>query len=239
MAGNGKMNERRARVWEVRRRLAQDGPPRTRDREGDFETVTVPERVCDQLRDLLTSEGAQTVVEVGLAYASSALAIGEALITVNPPSPRHVIIDPFQERDWSNAGWDLLCSAGLDSIASLMRAPSSIALPQLLAEGLVADAAFVDGSHRFHEVFVDLYFLRKIVRPGGLIVVDDDCAPSVRTAVHYYEQNLGWTEIADTFPSEAAPTAGAGSRGASRTRCKALRLPDPSFEPSFEEFRTF
>lgn len=48
-----------------------------------------------------------------------------------------------------------------------MLAPSSIALARLAAEGFIADAAFVDGSHRFHEVFVDLYFLRKIVRPGA------------------------------------------------------------------------
>jgi hypothetical protein len=48
---------------------------------------------------------------------------------------------------------------------------------------------------------VDLYFLRKIVRPGGLIVIDDDWTPSVRTALRYYEQNLGWTAIPDTFAS--------------------------------------
>ncbi|MEV6738284.1 class I SAM-dependent methyltransferase [Streptomyces sp. NPDC051104] len=233
------MREHRTRVREVRRRLAQEGPAWTRDREADFETVTVPERQCDQLRDLLISESAQTVVEIGLAYASSALAIGEALITVNPPHPRHIIIDPFQERDWSNAGWDLLCSAGLDSIASLMPTPSSIALPQLLTEGLRADAAFVDGSHRFHEVFVDLYFLRKIVRPGGLIVIDDDWAPSVRTAVRYYERNLGWTVVPDAFPGETVTTVGADPRSEPRTRCKALRLPDPSFEPPFEEFHAF
>ncbi|GHJ99749.1 class I SAM-dependent methyltransferase [Streptomyces sp. NPDC003753] len=233
------MGARRTRVREVRRRLAHEGPAWRRDREADFETVTVPERECDQLRDLLISEGAQTVVEIGLAYASSALAIGEALITVNPPHPRHIIIDPFQERDWSNVGWDLLCSAGLDSIASLMPTPSSIALPQLLAEGIRADAAFVDGSHRFHEVFVDLYFLRKIVRPGGLIVIDDDWAPSVRTAVRYYERNLGWTAIPDAFPGEAVTTAGAASPSEPRSRCKALRLPDPSFEPPFEEFHAF
>ncbi|MET7936913.1 class I SAM-dependent methyltransferase [Streptomyces sp. NPDC005322] len=192
----------------------------------------MPERDCDLLRDLLVSEGAQTVVEVGLAYASSALAIGEALVTVNPPHPRHVIIDPFQERVWSNVGWDLLRSAGLESIASLVLAPSSIALPQLLTEGLSADAAFVDGSHRFHEVFVDLYFLRKIVRPGGLIVLDDAWAPSVLSAVHYYERNLGWTVIPDAFPA-------ADPRAKPVTRCKAIRLPDPSFEPSFEEFTPF
>lgn len=234
-----KRDERRKRIREVRRRLVQEGPPWTRDREADFETVTVPERDCDQLRDLLISEGVQTVVEVGLAYASSALAIGEALVTVNPPRPRHVIIDPFQECDWSNSGWDLLRSAGLDSIASLMLAPSSIALPQLLTEGLVADAAFVDGSHRFHEVFVDLYFLRKIVRPGGLIVIDDAGTPSVLTAVHYYERNLGWTVIPGAFPGEALATIAAGPRAEPVTRCKAIRLPDPSSEPPFGEFHVF
>ncbi|MEV6833936.1 class I SAM-dependent methyltransferase [Streptomyces sp. NPDC051133] len=233
------MDERRTRVREVRRRLAREGPGRTRDREADFDTVTVPEHHCDQLRDLLVAEGVQTVVEVGLAYASSALAIGEALITVDAPRPRHVVIDPFQERDWSNVGWQLLCSAGLDAIASLVLAPSSIALPGLLTEGLTADAAFVDGSHRFHEVFVDLYFLRKIVRPGGLIVLDDDWAPSVRTAVRYFERNLGWTVMADAFPAEPATAQDAGPAAGPRSRFRALRLPDPSFEPPFEEFHAF
>lgn len=187
------------RVREVRNRLVREGPAWTRGPDRDFETVTLPERDCDLLRDLLISEGVQTVVKVGLAYGSSALAIGEALVTVSSPNPRHVVIDPFQQQAFANVGWDLLCSAGLDSIANLIAAPSSIALAQLVTEGLVADAAFVDGSHRFHEVFVDLYYLRKIVRPGGLIVLDDDWTPSVRTAVRYYEQNLGWTVIPHAF----------------------------------------
>jgi len=199
----------------------------------------MPERDCNLLRDLLISEGVETVVEVGLAYASSALAIGEALVTVGRPHPRHVVIDPFQESAWSNVGWDLLRSAGLDSIARLMLAPSSIALPQLVTEGLIADAAFVDGSHRFHEVFVDFYFLRKIIRPGGLIVIDDTWAPSVRTAARYYEQNLGWTAIPGAFASGTLRTTSPGLAAEAVLRCRALRLPDPSFEPPFEEFRTF
>jgi predicted O-methyltransferase YrrM len=236
VAGVTNTHEGATRVREVRHRLAQEGPPRTRDHERDFEVVTVPELHCDQLRDLMVSEGAEKVVEVGLAYASSALAIGEALAIVNRPHPRHVIIDPFQECEYSNAGWDLLCSAGLDPIATLMLTPSSVALPQLLTEGFVADAAFVDGSHRFHEVFVDLYFLRKIVRPGGLVVIDDDWWPSVHTAAHYYERNLGWTAIPDAFPGEGI---GVGPQGRQGARCKAFRLPDPSFESSFKDFRAF
>lgn len=217
----------------------REGPAWTRDRERDFETVTLPERDCDRLRDLLISEGTGTVVEVGLAYASSALAIGEALVTVDPPHPRHVIIDPFQELAFSNVGWDLLCAAGLDPIATLVPAASSIALPQLVTEGLLADAAFVDGSHRFHEVFVDLYFLRKIVRPGGLVVLDDNWTPSVRTAVHYYQRNLGWTAIRDAFAGGTAMPIGAHPEAEPVTRCRAFRLPERPFEPAFEEFQPF
>jgi predicted O-methyltransferase YrrM len=183
--------------------------------------VSLPECECDLLRDLLVSAQVETVVEIGLAYAGSALAIGEALTIVGAPGPRHVVIDPFQESAYAGVGWDLLCAAGLDSIAELITGWSSAALPQLVADGFVADAAFVDGSHRFHEVFVDFYFLRKIVRPGGLIVIDDSEVPSVRTAVSYYEQNLGWEPIPGVFDSP---------------RCRAFRLPDPSFEPPFRDF---
>jgi predicted O-methyltransferase YrrM len=234
-----KTDEERTRVREVRRRLVQDGPPRTRPHDGDFQTVTLPEPDCDLLRDVLIAEGVETVVEVGLAYASSALAIGEALVAVDSPRAAHVIIDPFQEEAWSNVGWDLLCSAGVDSIARLIREPSSIALPRLVTEGLVADAAFVDGSHRFHEVFVDLYFLRKIVRPGGLIVIDDDWTPSVRTAARYYERNLAWTVIPGAFAGGTLRALGDDPAAEAVPRCRALRLPDALVEPPFEEFRPF
>jgi predicted O-methyltransferase YrrM len=221
------------RVRDVRRRLAHDGPPWTRDRADDFDTVTVPERDCDAPRDLLIAEGAEIVVEVGLAYGSSALAIGEALVAGGARRPLQVIIDPMQATEWSNVGWQMLRSAGLDTIARLVLQPSSIALPQLIAEGFTADAAFIDGSHRFHEVFVDLYFLRKIVRPGGIIVLDDDWWPSVRTAEHYFETNMGWRVVPGAFD------AGTIDPETGRTRVQALRLPNPPFEPAFERFQPF
>jgi predicted O-methyltransferase YrrM len=233
------MQELRMRIREVRGTLVREGPVWTRGPESDFETVSLPDRDCDLLRDLCIYERVQTVVEVGLAYGSSALAIGEALVAVGSPHPRHIVIDPFQQRAFRNVGWDVLCSAGLDSIARLVTAPSSMALAQLATDGVVADAAFVDGSHRFHEVFVDLYFLRKIVRPGGLVVLDDDWAPSVRTAVRYYERNLGWTAIPEAFVDGTVWTIGRAAAAEAVPRCRALRLPDPSFEPPFEEFHPF
>ena len=96
-------------------------------------------------------------------------------------------------------------------------------LPRLVTEDFVADAAFVDGSHLFHNVFVDLYYLRELVRPGGLMVIDDWQWPSVATAVHYFEVNTGWL-------SQAISQA---------TRLRAFRLPDPGVEPNFESFTSF
>src|SRR5579864_1056899 len=174
MSGNA---ERLSSVRAARRRLAEVGPNRSRS-EGDFERVALPEADAGVLRDLLVGERARVVIEIGLAYGSSALAIGEALLTVGLPEANHVIIDAYQDR-FLSVGWEVVESAGLAGLARLVAERSQLALPRLVEQEFVADAAFVDGSHIFHNVFVDLYFLREIVRPGGLIVLDDCDWPSV------------------------------------------------------------
>jgi hypothetical protein len=47
-----------------RRRLSSEGPCFTRA-DGDFEQVLIPEGDGDVLRDLLISESARTVIEIG------------------------------------------------------------------------------------------------------------------------------------------------------------------------------
>jgi predicted O-methyltransferase YrrM len=202
-------------------RLDAEGPLSRRPLERDFERVALPPADCDHLRDVLIEEGARTVIEVGLAYGSSALAIGEALLTPNARAASHIIIDPFQAASYANVGWNALLAAGLADQSRLMTEPSSLALPRLVAEGITGDAAFVDGSHRFHEVFVDLYFLRKLVRPGGLIILDDTEWPSVAAALRYYELNLGWQPL--HIPG----------------RLVGRRLPDAVHEPPFTDFTPF
>ncbi len=205
----------------VRADLHTVGPRRSRPFEGDFERVALPAPDADILRDTLVTYGAHVVIEVGLAYGSSALAIGEALVLTGAASVSHIVIDPFQESAYDNVGRDALNAAGLADQTTFIGEASSIALARLVREGLTADAAFVDGSHRFHEVFVDLYFLRKLVRPGGLIVLDDAALPSVSTALRYFDRNLGWQ-----------PVTMVG-------RLAARRLPNEPFEPAFTDFKPF
>jgi predicted O-methyltransferase YrrM len=209
------------RIREARRRLAAAGPPRVRS-SGDFERVSVPVSDCDVLRDLLLAEQPGTVIEIGLAYGSSALAIAEALVAAGPDEARHVIVDAYQEL-FHGCGWAAITGAGLAGRCSLVQERSQIALPRLLGDGFVADAAFVDGSHIFHNVFVDLFFLRELVRPGGLMILDDCNHLSVATAVRYFEVNTGWEPVPIARP----------------TRLRAFRLPNPRTEPSFTSFRPF
>lgn len=230
---DGGASERLDRVAAVRRALTSDGPPRSPDGGPDFATVTLPERDCDQVRDLLVQERVGTVVEIGLAYASSALAISEALLRTGARNPRHVVIDPFQYSAYDGIGWELLCSAGLDDMAELVTEPSQRFLARLAGAGFAADAAFVDGSHHFHNVFVDLHFLGEIVRPGGIVLLDDVWWPSVRAAVAYFEINLGWRPIPGALADGIADPA------RDRPRIGAYRLPDLRPTPDFREFRPF
>jgi predicted O-methyltransferase YrrM len=217
---------RLARVQTARRSLAIFGPSEVRS-GGDFERVSLPAEDADVLRDLLIAERPNLVIEIGLAYGSSALAIAEALVSVGSvvsvvsvgsERPRHLIIDVFQE-EFHDAGWQAIVDSGLGELCWLIRERSQMALPRLLAEGFVADAAFVDGSHVFHNVFVDLYFLSELVRPGGLLIIDDYQWQSVATAARYFELNTGW---------KTEPTA-------KPTRLRAFRLPDPRPAPTFED----
>ena len=204
-----------------RHRLSSEGPTFVRA-DGNYERVSIPERDADVLRDLLVSERAATVIEIGLAYGASALAIAEALVSTHPADGRHVIIDAYQDH-FGDTGWDALLDAGLADTCLLLRQQSQLALPQLLQDNFEADAAFVDGSHIFHNVFIDLHFLRQLVRPGGLVVLDDCEWPSVAAAVRYFEVNLGW------LPEQLRIG----------TRLKAYRLPGQITEPNFEEFKPF
>ena len=209
------------RIRAARRKLASDGPGRVRS-AGDFERVSLGNSDGDVLRDLVCTERARAVIEIGLAYGGSALAIAEALVTNEPDQARHLIIDAYQNRFYGS-GWSAIVEAGITGLCLLYEERSQIVLPRLLSEGLLADAAFVDGSHIFHNVFVDLFYLRELVRPGGLVILDDYSYPSVATAVRYFQVNTGWEP--EPMP---APT-----------RLRAFRLPNPRTEPNFESFRPF
>lgn len=177
--------------------------PATISEERRRDVHSLPEAGCIMVRNALVKDDARRVVEVGLGYGCSAVAIGEAIY--RHPDARHIVIDPHQDK-FDDEGLRVLGER-----ARFHRGPSSRVLPRLLEQHVQADAAFVDGSHKLHDVFVDLYYLSQIVKPGGLIIVDDMVGwPGVSAAVKYFVATFGWSQ-------EPGPP-----------RIGFFRLPDPA-----------
>jgi hypothetical protein len=102
---------------------------------------------------------------------------GDEIRRVRPPAPRG-------GRAWK------ACGVSRGGIADRAR---------FLTEERRFDLAFVDGNHRFDGVFLDLAYLGKLVRSGGIVFVDDYRLSAFRRAASFFVTNLGWTreEVSD------------------------------------------
>jgi predicted O-methyltransferase YrrM len=147
----------------------------------------------EALREWVLREGATRTIEVGLGYGISALYICEGLLGNADPAARHVALDPYQARRFANCGLQFLEEAGAAGMVEHHAEVSEIALPRFLSESRSFHLAFVDGNHRFDGVFLDLVYLGRLVRAGGIVFLDDYQLPAVARAAAFCVTNLGWT----------------------------------------------
>ena len=121
-------------------------------------------------------------IEIGCAFGLSSLYICEA--TIGRPQVLHTIIDPFQTSSWKSVGINNLKKAGVANF-KLLEERSEIALPKLLKEEQVYDFALIDGWHTFDHTLIDFFYLEKLVRPGGIIAIDDVHLSGINKLVRY------------------------------------------------------
>jgi predicted O-methyltransferase YrrM len=183
---------------EVRRvieRLDRDGfvVARADGSKHDVRTVSISTGEGEALRKWVSSESATRTVEVGLGYGLSALYICEGLIQIGHPDARHVVLDPFQAGRFADCGLQVLEEAGVRALVEFYAELSQIALPAFLKEGRRFDFGFIDGNHRFDSVFVDLFYFGRLLRKGGVVMLDDYDLPGIERAVSFFQTNLGWT----------------------------------------------
>jgi predicted O-methyltransferase YrrM len=204
--------------------------------------TSVERAAGEALRDLAVREGASQTIETGFALGMSALFLCQAVLTVDPDGGHHVAIDPYQQASWKGAGLASLAAAGVDGRVEVIEEESELALPQLVREGRKFDLAFVDGNHRFEGVLLDLVFMERLVKPGGLIVADDMWMPSARVAVAYVERNLDLELEPNAVPNAFSwrRTSKWRRRGLKGTgRVAVMRVPtDPPARP-WDRFDAF
>ena len=148
------------------------------------------------LKSLYLAERATSSVEVGMAWGLSTMQMIEALLA-NGARPRaHVVIDPMQSTRYHNAARRLLIEAGVEDLVEFYEDRSDLILPKLAGEGRQSDFAFIDGDHNFEAVFLDAVFVDRILKPGGVVVLDDTWSHPVLMTCNFLEAYYDYTPVA-------------------------------------------
>jgi predicted O-methyltransferase YrrM len=155
-------------------------------------TVSISSLEGEALTRWVLRERATKTVEIGLGLGLSALHICDGLVRSGDPRVRHVALDPFQAEGFANRGLRALEEAGVAPLVEFHDESSQTALPAFFKDGREFDLAFVDGNHRFDAVFLDLFYLGRLLPKGRVILLDDYDLPGVRRAVSFYLNNLAW-----------------------------------------------
>jgi predicted O-methyltransferase YrrM len=173
---------------EVLRSILSSGSVATED--GKIRTVhsAISREEGEFLQEMIRSAQPQVSVEVGCAYGISSLYICEALREVN--AVKHIIIDPHQHSMWEGIGLSNLSRAGYLDMVDFNEAFSYEYLSHLTEDHVTIDFAFIDGNHMFDYALVDFFLIDKILKPGGIVIMDDLSYPSIRSVCRYVLSNL-------------------------------------------------
>ena len=158
------------------------------------------------LRGLMLERRPTRTLEVGLSFGGSALTIAASHRELgHSAQQQHLTIDPYQHSVWDNSGLNALERAGLIGFVDHRSQFSSIALAELLGENRMFDLIYIDGSHRFDDVFVDAYFAFRLLSDDGLVLFDDCSTDEVATVLSFVTTNWdSWVHEVDLSPYRAA-----------------------------------
>lgn len=136
----------------------------------------------EYLSRLIREHDITKTLEVGLAYGCSAAYIMEATRSA------HVAIDPYQD-DYHNLGVKNAKKLGFAHYLHVVSEPSHLALADLLRREERFEFIFIDGGHKFDEIFVDWYFSSLLLVSEGIVVFHDTWLRSTQTVVAFIQKN--------------------------------------------------
>ena len=134
------------------------------------------------------------VVETGMAYGLSTLSILTAL-KENANGGKLISIDPYQKDSEKGIGLLNVRRAGLEGLHKWIGEPSHVALPELHKRRAPVGFAYLDGSHLFDDVLLDLVYMDKMLPPGGVIGFNDCRWPSVHHTINFLRTHRKYKEL--------------------------------------------
>jgi Methyltransferase domain len=155
------------------------------------------------LAELVQTSRAKAVLEIGMAFGSSTLAILEALKAL--PDAHLTSVDPFQMHPtapdggvgegYGGVGLRNVQQAGFDNRHTWIGLPDYLALPKLAQEGRRFDFIFIDGYHSFDYAMLDFFFSDLLLVPGGMVVFHDSGSLPVYRVCQFVNANKAYTPV--------------------------------------------
>jgi len=138
------------------------------------------------IHQLMLRNRAMRTLEVGLSFGGSALVFCASHKELgHPPEAQHTALDPFQTTVWDSCGLMAVERAGLMGYMDFRQAYSALELPKLIEQGTQFGLIYVDGSHLFEDVFVDAYFVIRLLTEGGIAAFDDSSNPHIAKVLRF------------------------------------------------------
>lgn len=157
--------------------------------------LSAPRPAAEYLYHTVRELRPTTSLEIGMAWGFSSVAICSALR--DNGGGVNVIVDPYQTCHFEGVGIAALDTFGLASLAEVHEQRSDLFLPTFWqGRKNRIQFAFIDGDHRVDAVFVDFYYVDKLLDEGGIVVFDDHQFPSVRDVVKYAVKNFHYETVA-------------------------------------------
>jgi predicted O-methyltransferase YrrM len=156
----------------------------------------------DEIRKHLVETKAKHTLEVGLAYGISALVFAEHHQRMKNSGISHTAIDPNQygkgEGHWEGIGAENLKRVGFIKGRNwrLIEKSSVFALPSMK---LKLDVALIDGFHLFDYTMMDIFYCLKMLRVGGVLIVDDKRMKAISAVSKYVLR--AYKHVAEICPS--------------------------------------
>lgn len=142
---------------------------------GIYEKLTIPENYryvsiskeeAEFIYSFIKEKGIKDTLETGLSFGCSTTHI------ISATNSAHYAIDPHEEKQ-GNIGLNNIKKFGLEKYLIYEKDYSYNVLPRLLKEGKKFDFAFIDGNHRFDDVFIDFFYSDLLLRKKGYVLFHD------------------------------------------------------------------
>jgi predicted O-methyltransferase YrrM len=144
------------------------------------DSITLDE--ANFIHELIIKNNIKKTLEVGLSYGFSAAHI------IHATQAKHVVIEP------STHARNYLGIKNLESLnflqnLELREDKSHNALPALVKENKKFEFIFIDGGHKYDEIFIDWYYADLLLEPQGFILFHDGWMRSTQLVGSFIRKN--------------------------------------------------